>query len=340
MEAIKPDSALAAMLFSHGGNIAAARRLFPSAPQPWVDLSTGVNPFAYPVASVTTRAFTALPQPAELASLEAAAAKAWHVEDAGSIVAAPGTQTILQHLPHVLPARTIGVLGHTYAGHADAWRNAGRDVIRVENPDELEKFEVAVVVNPNNPDGRLVSLRALTHIGAKLRASGGILVVDEAFIEASAGAHSLAPFVKTCGALVLRSFGKIYGLAGLRLGFAIAPADLAEQLRLAIGAWPVSGPAIEIAERALADPDWIADTQVRLNGECARLDAVLRAAGFEIIGGTLLFRLARHANAPQKFARLAALGVLARPFADQLDSLRFGLPGNAEQWARLASALA
>lgn len=328
------------MLFSHGGNIAAARKLFPQAPEPWVDLSTGVNPVPYPVETVTTRAFAALPQPAELAALEAAAAKAWHVEDAGSIVAAPGVQAMAQHLPHVLPARRIAMLGHTYSGHASAWRNAGRDVSRAESADELANFDLGVIVNPNNPDGRLVSLRALTILAAKMRTNGGLLIVDEAFIEAVASAHSLAPFVKSCGALVLRSFGKIYGLAGLRLGFAVAPAALADQLRQSFGPWPVSGPAIEIGARALADADWLRDAQVRLNGDCARLDAVLRAAGFAIAGGTLLFRLARHKNAPEKFNRLAAMGVLARPFADQPDLLRFGLPRNSEQWARLGSALA
>ena len=328
------------MLFSHGGNIAAARKLFPQAPEPWVDLSTGVNPVSYPVETVTTRAFAALPQPAELAALEAAAAKAWHVEDAGSIVAAPGVQALVQHLPHVLPARRVAVLSHTYSGHASAWQNAGREISRVEKADDLANFDLGVIVNPNNPDGRLVSLRALTALAAQMQANGGLLIVDEAFIEAIAAARSLAPFVKNCGALVLRSFGKIYGLAGVRLGFAVAATELADQLRRSLGPWPVSGPAIEIGGRALADADWLQDAQVRLNGACARMDAVLRAAGFEIAGGTLLFRLARHANAPEKFNRLAAMGVLARPFADHPDLLRFGLPGDREQWARLGSALA
>ena len=166
-----------------------------------------------------------------------------------------------------------------------------------------------------------------------------LLVVDEAFVEAGAGARSLAPFVKNCGALVLRSFGKIHGLAGLRLGFAVAPSLLAGQLRQALGPWAISGPALEIGARALADPNWILDAKVRLANDCARLDHLLRAARFTIIGGTLLFRLARHADAPGRFQKLCAMGVLTRPFAGQPDILRFGLPGAPEDWARLKVAL-
>jgi cobalamin biosynthesis protein CobC len=139
---------------------------------------------------------------------------------------------------------------------------------------------------------------------------------------------------------VLRSFGKIYGLAGLRLGFAIAPAALAARLRAALGPWAVSGPVLEIGARALADTDWLVDTRLRLAADSARLDHLLRLGGFEILGGTPLFRLARHADARGWFTRLGTAGILTRPFAERPDALRFGLPGVKEHWARLEAALA
>ena len=340
MAAIKPDSAFAAMAGRHGGDLATARRLFPDAPAPWLELSTGINPVPYPVGAISTGAFTALPAPAEQAALEAAAAKAWGVVDAASVVAAPGTQAILQHLPMLIPARSVGVLGFTYSGHAAAWSGAGRHISEVEKVEDLADFDVAVVVNPNNPDGRIVSLRVLTGLAAKMADNGSVLIVDEAFVEASLGARSLAPFVKNCGALVLRSFGKIHGLAGLRLGFAVAPLPLAARLRQSLGSWAVSGPALEIGARALADTGWIAEARLRLAADCERLDKMLRGARFEIVGGALLFRLARHPGAAARFEALCRLGVLTRPFASKPDLLRFGLPGTPAAWERLEAALA
>ena len=151
--------------------------------------------------------------------------------------------------------------------------------------------------------------------------------------------ESLAPTLPASGAVVLRSFGKAYGLAGLRLGFALASPDIVPSLRGALGPWPVSGPAIAIGIRALADSDWLEAMRARLGKERARLDALLHGADWRIIGGTRLFRLAAHADARAAFERLLAAGILARPFADAPDWLRFGIPGDENAWERLATAL-
>jgi cobalamin biosynthetic protein CobC len=139
--------------------------------------------------------------------------------------------------------------------------------------------------------------------------------------------------------MVQRSFGKAYGLAGLRLGFALASPDIAASLRETLGPWSVSGPAIAIGIRALADSEWLTTQGARLGRESARLDALLHSAGWRIIGGTRLFRLGAHAAAPAVFQRLLALGILTRPFADAPDRLRFGIPGDERAWARVAAAL-
>jgi cobalamin biosynthetic protein CobC len=316
----------------HGGDLASARRLFPDAPQPWIDLSTGVNPHPYPIPEISSEAWTRLPDPSAIARLEAAAATRYRAR-AADVIAAPGSQAIIQALARLLPARRVGVLGATYPGHARAW---SADVVRVERIEELADCDVAVVVNPNNPDGRIVASAALRDLAARM--SGRALIVDEAFADFDA-AESLAPALPERGVIVLRSFGKTYGLAGLRLGFATASPDLAAPLRAAFGPWAVSGPAIEIGLRALPDQAWFEPMRARVKGEAERLDRLLMARGWTVIGGTALFRLGSRVDAGERFAALLRAGLLTRPFGDAPDRLRFGLPANEEAWGRLARAL-
>lgn len=322
----------------HGGNLAVARRLFPDAPTPWLDLSTGVNPEPYPLPPLAADLWARLPEPEDLAALEAIAAQRYGAR-VGQVVAAPGAQALIAWLARLRAARRVGILGFTYSGHARAWRAAGARVESVEEVAALGGFDVAIVVNPNNPDGRLVSRAALLALHEKLAAGGGMLVVDEAFIDLAAGEESLAPALPASGAIVLRSFGKTYGLAGLRLGFAIAPPEFAAPLRAALGAWPVSGPAIAIGRAALADEAWLARTKLRLQRDVDRLDRLLAGARLEPIGGSPLFRLARRPDAARLMVALMRRGILARPFAEWPDRLRFGIPGGAESWRRLEAAL-
>ncbi len=119
---------------------------------------------------------------------------------------------------------------------------------------------------------------------------GGLLIVDGAFVDLMPDLSVTAPL--TAGLLVLRSFGKFFGLAGLRLGFAVCAPDMAKLLREALGPWPVSGPALEIGRIALADRAWIDAMRIRLAREAAFMDAVLAQGGLAILGGTSLFRLA------------------------------------------------
>jgi cobalamin biosynthetic protein CobC len=321
----------------HGGNINLARFRFPDAPLPWVDLSTGINPVAYPVGDIPLSVWSRLPEPAQINGLEAAARTAFGAPPSAEIVAAPGTQALIQWLSRILPARRVGILGFTYGEHATCWRAVGAEVARVETLAELVGFDIGVVVNPNNPDGRLLSPHKLTEAAGEMARRGGWLIVDEAFIDVFPRRASLIPELPDAGVVVLRSFGKVYGLAGLRLGFAIAPGEMALRLRGAIGPWAVSGPAIEIGRRAMLDDTWLAGTVARLRDDAARLDHLLRQLGFTIAGGTPLFRLAGRADAGAWFERLGQAGILTRPFLARPDWLRFGIPGASSEWARLAT---
>ncbi|MET7245898.1 threonine-phosphate decarboxylase CobD [Methylobacterium sp. EM32] len=332
----------------HGGDLGEARRLFPQAPGPWIDLSTGINPIPYPWPALEASAFTRLPARADLASLEDAAARAYGADPA-HVVAAPGTQALIDLIPRLRPPGRVAVLGPTYAEHAASWARAGHAVATV--PDlgqeahmtatDRAAADVVVAVNPNNPDGRVIPARDLAAASARLAERGGWLVVDEAFAD-------LEPVESLCGApppgcLVLRSFGKTYGLAGLRLGFAVAAEPLIGMLRRGIGPWAVSGPAIAVGRHALADAAWRREAAAARGRDAARLDALLLAAGGRIVGGTRLFRTADFADSPPDpaglFAQLGRAGIFVRRFEAAPARLRFGLPPDEAAWTRLAAVL-
>jgi cobalamin biosynthesis protein CobC len=325
----------------HGGDLGAARSLFPDAPTPWLDLSTGINATPYPTEAFSQDALTRLPDAHALMRLLAAAASAYGAREMQQIVAAPGTQALIQWLPKLFPARRVAILGFGYQEYPALWRAAGAEVFVTNDVADLtsQGVDVAIVVNPNNPDGHLVDPLTLAEIATLLARRGGLLIVDEAFMDLMRPDASLIPQLPQHGALVLRSFGKAYGLAGIRLGFAITGFDLAEKLRMALGPWAVSGPAIEIGAATLADKEWLASAAERLAQQTARLDALLLSAGFSILGGTPLFRLARHQYAAQWFQKFGRHGILTRPFPERPDWLRFGVPGIETDWTRLAEAL-
>jgi cobalamin biosynthetic protein CobC len=325
-------------LIAHGGRLDAARRLYPGAPQPWIDLSTGVNPHAYPLPPLADEVFTRLPDDDAYAALDSAARKAYGAPAGVDVVPGGGAQAFIQMLPGVFPAKRVAILGFTYAEHAACWAAAGAQVDTVERLDALTEADVAVIVNPNNPDGRIIEPQDILSAATRLSQRGGLLIVDESFVDFTPE-RSVAHFAHDESLIVLRSFGKAYGLPGLRLGVALCSRARGAKLRTALGPWAVSGPALAIGARALADDAWRANAARASAGAAVRLDALLTRAGFHIVGGTKLFRLVGHPHASCRFERLAARGILSRAFPERPDWLRFGLPRDESAWARLAAAL-
>ena len=324
---------------AHGGRIAQARRRFPGAPEPFIDLSTGINPVPYPLPALPPEAFTRLPEPEALDALQAEAARAYAVADPAMVVAAPGTQILIDLLPRLWPMVEVAVVGPTYAEHAAAWSRGGAQVVPVESLESLNGRSGVVLCNPNNPDGRSWHPADLLALAGQLARDRGLLIVDEAFGDLQPAGHSLAPFLPHPSIVILRSFGKTYGLAGLRLGFALAAPDRAAEIRTALGPWAVSGPALAIGTQALANRLWLQATRTRLEADRTRLDALLSVAGLRIIGGTHLFRLAETPIAAAIFEKLGRAGILVRRFDAQPTWLRFGLPGAEPEWDRLREAL-
>lgn len=307
----------------HGGDLAAAERQYGAPPAPgWLDLSTGISPFPYPHIDLAPRTLHRLPDSAALDRLLAAARAYYRVPDGAAITAAAGTQQFIQVMPRLLPGATVSIAGPTYSEHELAWRRAGRKIV-AEN-----RAEIAVVVNPNNPDGRIMtSLPAAETV-----------IIDEAFGDVAPETTSVAA-TEGGKVIVLKSFGKFFGLAGLRLGFCISAPPFARNLAELLGPWAVSGPALEIGARALADATWIAATRDRLAQARRDLDRVLAAAGLEVIGGTDLFRLVSSPAARAIRDHLGRSGILVRGFADRPTLLRIGLPGSKTDLARLETVL-
>jgi cobalamin biosynthesis protein CobC len=325
----------------HGGDLTEAMAHFGGTPAMWLDLSTGINPRPWPIpADLPMEVWQRLPSRASEDALMAAARQAYAVPADAAVVAAPGTQSLIQWLPQLADGGAVAIVEPTYGEHALAWRLAGHEVIAVADLDALPAtVRHAVVVNPNNPDGRVTDRAALARAAVRLRDRGGWLVIDEAFADVDPDISA----VGLCGDLpvvVLRSFGKFYGLAGLRLGFAIARPEIAQRVALALGPWPCSGPALQLGTVALRDQEWARRTRDAIKQQACELDAVLVAAGFGIAGGCGLFRLVRHPDAGRLHAALAARHIWCRRFEGAEDLLRFGLPGDHHGLDRLAKALA
>lgn len=330
----------AAELRIHGGRIDAAARLYPSAPQPWIDLSTGINPIAWPVPQIPLALYQRLPLTRDITRLTEAAAEAYGLPANAAIVPVPGSELAIRLLPRLTGAGRVGILAPTYGSHAAAWRDAGAEVSElVALPDPgARDLETLVVVNPNNPNGRAIARADLATFAQAWTATGRRLIVDEAFVDVRDDVSLLAMPELPVGAVVLRSLGKFFGLAGLRVGFVVVTEPDASAWRRLFGDWPVSGPACEIAALALRDKPWTAATRTRLAADRKRLDGTLGRAGLKLLGGTDLFGLFEAPDAIDLLDHFAGRGILIRGFATAPRHYRFGLPADDAAWQRLEAA--
>lgn len=320
----------------HGGDLDRAMTRYGGGD--WLDLSTGINASPYPMPDLSPRALGALPTSADLAALETTARKAYRAHPSVDCVALAGAQAAIQLVPRLGPAREARVVGPTYNEHAGALQAQGWSVTQVSDIAELKGAALGVVVNPNNPDGRFWTPEDLIDLSKDV----GLLVVDESFAD-PAPEYSLIPYMDRLpggvSILVLRSFGKFFGLAGLRLGFALGPSPIVGEMRRLAGPWAVSGPAIAAGRAALADSAWQEAMIGRLAQDAVRMDALAKAAGWTLVGGTVLFRTYDTGDALAAQDRLAQSHIWTRAFPYSKGWLRLGLPGTEAVWTRLETAL-
>lgn len=331
-------SALDAIL-GHGGALDAASSAYGGRREDWLDLSTGINPSPPHLPPIPDDVWRRLPdRKLEGEAIEAARRFYGAPAEAG-IVAAPGSQALISLLPFCLAPAAVAIVEPTYSEHRRAFEAAGHDVTGIAGLGKVpSQAKVVVVVNPNNPDGRLSRKADLLPLAAELAIRGGLLVVDEAFMDAEP-AESLASETGRPGLLVHRSFGKVFGLAGLRLGFALTTPALASRLAGRLGPWATSGPALAVASDLMRDGAGLLALRGDLSRQSERLRATLGEAGLPIVGRTALFATIRHERAHALFEALCRRRILTRPFSHRTDWLRFGNPANDGEAGRLREAL-
>lgn len=323
----------------HGGRLDEAIARYGGKAARWLDLSTGINAKPYPLPKFEPAIWQRLPSRPELAQLLDVARKYYGAAAGSPCAAAAGIQTHIQILPFLFKPQSVAIVGFTYQEHGVCWQRAGHEVLVADGLESAESSaRIVIVVNPNNPDGQQYDPEELAVLARRLGAKGGLLVVDESYcdvqVELTTLAHAGQP-----GLLVLRSFGKFFGLAGVRLGFAFGAEILIEKIIDHLGPWPVAGPALVIGSKALADRAWIRRSRKRLARDRPALVELLETAGLSIVGGCDLFVLARHPRAARLYEYLASQQILVRRFPGRDDWLRFGVPALNGARRRLLNGL-
>lgn len=328
------------MQIEHGGALDGAVARFGGTPSEWIDLSTGINPEVFPLPEIGPEIWNRLPDQELLTAGIDAARRYYGAHGEAGVVAAPGTQALIQILPDLTTIGEVAILGPTFQEHELAFGKAGWRVSHCAGTDEIpQSAKVAVIVNPNNPDGRIVPAEILIELAKEMDGRGGYLIVDEAFAdphpECSVTAHA-----GMNGLIVLKSFGKFFGLGGLRLGFALATHADAARLKLKLGPWAVSGPALAIATHAFSNAKLLDQYTSRLKIRRKLLADILAEVQLNEIGGTMLFSLVKFDQAHRLHSALCEHHVLTRKFAYAPQWLRFGLPVDETVAGRLHKRLA
>ena len=309
----------------HGGGVDDAVARWGGTRDEWIDLSTGINPIPYPVSAFNSRDWTSLPDRAANDALLNAAHAFWNVPNGADIIAAPGASALIAQMPRLFSGSQVHIPAPTYNEHAAAFRAANWSVRSTMSKGEAP----TVLVQPNNPNGKLWT---------KKDADRAQVIIDESFADICPD-RSLIARAAEPGCVVLKSFGKFWGLAGLRLGFAIGHPETLKPLRSMLGPWAVSGPALTIGTNALNDTQWAHQTRTRLAEDAARLDALMTRHGYQVVGGTTLFRLYDCEDAGTVQDKLARSKIWSRIFPYSQRWLRLGIPGPSD-WPRLEAALA
>lgn len=310
----------------HGGGIDAAAVKYGGARTDWLDLSTGINPVPYPVGGLSPKVWTELPDVGATERFHSAARAFWSIPDGVGVLAAPGASALIARLPQVLGNTGRAFIAPpTYNEWEAAFRLSGWTAAH-----SLQGADAAIHVHPNNPDGALAP-------DANMMPTR-YAIYDESFADAVQAPISQVPATSDPRVVVLKSFGKFWGLAGVRLGVLIGASELLERMAEALGPWPVSGPALALGARALSNTEWVTSTRDRLVQDSARLDMLLRPY-CDTPQGTTLFRLYAFEEAQAVHTHLAKARVWTRVFPYNPHWIRLGLPGSEANWARLEAAL-
>ncbi|GGL42144.1 threonine-phosphate decarboxylase [Halarchaeum grantii] len=191
----------------------------------------------------------------------------------GDVVATPGGLAAIRLAVEVSVTAGDDVLvpAPSFAEYAREVRLQGANPVFVPHDEVLDadpdEYALAVVCNPNNPTGECYDADALRAFADACADAGTTLLVDEAFL----GFTDQPSLAGRDGVVVARSLTKLFGLPGLRAGFAAATGDRYERLAAARRTWNVGAPALAVGEHCMRDEAFVADTRRRVREERARL---------------------------------------------------------------------
>lgn len=349
-------------MLNHGGQLEKVKARYPDVTDPWLDLSTGIAPWSWPVPVVPDHVWQRLP---ESSAALCAAAAAFYGCDAKAMLAVAGSQVAIELVPECLlsmraaaetaPA-TVAIPRWGYGEHGRCWERAGFQLVHYDCASDVDALLVAarvqhvVVINPNNPSTQITPLAQLQRWQQQLRHSGGYLIVDEAFADTGDNCNSALTLGRCDNLVVLRSLGKFFGMAGLRLGFVVSGEALQHCLQQRLILWGVSHPAQWLGEHMLRDTDWHLHQRQRIRDAGQRLSALVRATlstepALELRDGPLFVSIFGRGRdgcdlLSRLFDFLAGKGILVRVYAPQdgVQCVRIGLADDVGL-ARLGGAL-
>ena len=316
----------------HGGNLREAAAYYQIPLSAWLDLSTGINPRSWPVPEIPTSVWQRLPEAND--DLLAAAQDYYGCDN---LLPISGSQAAIQTLPFCRPFARVGIVSPCYAEHPYWWQQAGHDVIFI-SADQVDAhiatLDVLLLINPNNPDTQTWPVERLQAWHQQLSMRGGWLIVDEAFVDSRPEASLLAHYPQMPqGLIVLRSLGKFFGLAGIRLGFLAAEPFLLAHVGQMQGPWSVSHPARYLGALALRDTQWQQEHRNFLVQQSDKLRAVI-SKYIAHIHFSDYFCYFQHPQAEALKHQFALRGIWVRYFENPA-AIRLGLPANDAELRRL-----
>ncbi|MBI4202283.1 MAG: histidinol-phosphate aminotransferase family protein [Chloroflexi bacterium] len=321
----------------HGGLDLTELRALGLDPQSVLDFSASINPLGTPAgvrAAIASADVAPYPDRRCLALREALARRLC----VGMDCILPGNgSTELIHLlasAFLIPGNTAFLFTPTFGEYEAACRLAGA-TIHEHRASEGESFRwdlasaceelqerrprLAFLCNPNNPTGVYLSYAEVEAIASAIP-GGGLLVLDEAYVPLTAGAWDAVPLLALGNVVLLRSMTKDYALAGVRLGYMVAPPDVAARVQERQVAWSVSSLAQAAGVTALQEEAHVEQGRCVIAGAKAYLMAALASIGVSVAPSPANFLLVKVGKAGGVRLALLRRGVCVR------DCASFGLP--------------
>ena len=315
----------------HGGDIDLAIKKYGGEREDWIDLSTGINGTSYPWQQSIKFELRNLPSNKLLVNLERAASAAYKVAENTETAAVSGAQQIISLLPICLKSyNSVAILGPTYNEYEKAFKSSGIKAQTVSEVSKLSSSDIAIIVNPNNPTGKVIAEEILDDLSKKVR----ILIIDESF-----KTFSSRRIQKFENVIQINSLGKFFGLAGVRLGFVSGPSDFIKSVRRMLGPWPISSIAAEIGTIALNDNTWISEMEKILLEGSNVLHKACSTKNWKLVGKTNLFHTYATSSSLEVEKQFAAHYIWIRTFDYSETWVRLGIPTSKYEWTRVRQAL-